>query len=115
MSWSLKASSFMPRRSYADVAVMSVNDYVLARGIRDTRSTLEIWQRDPGPVLAGWLAGAFAIGLVVGVTPFSLLNQMFFVGTLGASISAQLDLAPVASALIEAYAWPDIVRAAAGG
>ena len=38
-----------------------VNDLVLVQGIKDTRNTLEAWNRRPGSVLAGWLAGSFAI------------------------------------------------------
>jgi hypothetical protein len=38
-----------------------VNDLVLVQGIKDTRSTLAAWNREPGTVLRGWLAGALAI------------------------------------------------------
>jgi len=38
-----------------------VNDLVLVQGIRDTRSTLELWNREPGPVLRSWLAGSFYV------------------------------------------------------
>ena len=44
---------------------MSVNDYVLARGIQDTRSTVELWQRNPLPVVRTWFLGALAIALLV--------------------------------------------------
>jgi hypothetical protein len=42
-----------------------VNDLVLVQGIRDTRSTLEGWNRDPGPVLRSWLAGSLAISVLL--------------------------------------------------
>jgi hypothetical protein len=43
--------------------------FVIATGIRSSRSTLERWLRDPGPVLGPWFAGALAIsaGLLVAV------------------------------------------------
>jgi len=42
-----------------------VNDLVLVQGIRDTRSTLELWNREPGPVLRSWLIGSFAVTVVL--------------------------------------------------
>ena len=66
---------------------MSVNDLVLLQGMRDTRETLGAWNRQPWPVLRGWLLGSAAIVafLLVGVwvvarfstpdiTPFSILG-----------------------------------------
>lgn len=43
--------------------------YVIAAGLRSSRSTFERWLRDPGPVLGPWFAGALAIaaGLLVAV------------------------------------------------
>jgi hypothetical protein len=41
----------------------SVNDLVLVQGIKDTRSTLEGWNRDPGPVLRRWTLGSLAISV----------------------------------------------------
>ncbi|MDX6648728.1 MAG: hypothetical protein QOJ97_679 [Solirubrobacteraceae bacterium] len=38
-----------------------MNDLVLVQGIKDTRSTLAAWNREPGTVLRGWLVGALAI------------------------------------------------------
>ena len=38
-----------------------VNDLVLVQGIRDTRATLEVWNRRPGPVLRSWLLGSLTI------------------------------------------------------
>jgi hypothetical protein len=48
---------------------MSANDYVLVQGVRDTRSALEEWRRDPGVLLPKIFAGALAIAvaLLVGV------------------------------------------------
>lgn len=43
--------------------VMDANQYALVHGMRSTRTTLERWQREPLPVLAGWLTGAALIGL----------------------------------------------------
>lgn len=48
---------------------MAADDYVLVQGIRDTRGTLERWQRRPLPVLGRWLglSLAIAIGLIASV------------------------------------------------
>lgn len=42
-----------------------VNDLVLVQGIRDTRTTLAGWNRDPGPVLRAWLLGSLAISVLL--------------------------------------------------
>jgi hypothetical protein len=40
---------------------MSVNDLVLVQGMRDTRLTLERWNREPGRVLRPWFALSAAV------------------------------------------------------
>ncbi len=40
---------------------MSVNDLVLVQGMRDTRTTLARWNRDPWPVLRAWVVGSLAV------------------------------------------------------
>jgi hypothetical protein len=40
---------------------MSVNDFVLVQGLRDTRGALTRWNREPWPVLVAWGAGALAV------------------------------------------------------
>ena len=40
---------------------MSVNDFVLVQGLRDTRGALERWQAHPWPVLRAWLGGALMV------------------------------------------------------
>jgi hypothetical protein len=42
---------------------MSVNDYVLVQGVRDTRSALATWRADPGALLPRIFAGSLAIAL----------------------------------------------------
>jgi hypothetical protein len=42
-----------------------VNDLVLVQGIRDTRTTLAGWNRDPGPVLRAWLFGSLVISVLL--------------------------------------------------
>ncbi len=44
---------------------VSVNDFVLVQGLRDTRSTLEAWNREPWKVLREWLTGSLAIALLL--------------------------------------------------
>jgi hypothetical protein len=40
---------------------MDVNDLVLVQGIRDTRETLDSWNRHPWPIVRGWLLLSTAI------------------------------------------------------
>ena len=42
-----------------------VNDLVLVQGIRDTRSTLAGWNRDPAPVLRSWLLGSLVVSVLL--------------------------------------------------
>jgi hypothetical protein len=44
---------------------MSGNEYALARGLRDTRSTVESWQLGRWSVLGGWAALSFAIAVTL--------------------------------------------------
>lgn len=48
---------------------MSVNDYVLVQGMKDTRSALVQWRREPGVLLERVFAGSLAIAvtLLIGV------------------------------------------------
>jgi hypothetical protein len=54
---------------------VSVNDMVLVQGLRDTRETLEVWNRHPWQALRGWLFLSAAIALV-------LLTAIYLVSTL---------------------------------
>jgi hypothetical protein len=54
---------------------MSVNDLVLVQGMRDTRATLEVWNRSPWAVLRGWMRWSLAIVAV-------LLAAIYVVATL---------------------------------
>jgi hypothetical protein len=56
---------------------MDATAYAFTYGVRHTRETLRIWQRQPGRVLAGWLAGALlaAVGLLLAVLAISSLND----------------------------------------
>jgi hypothetical protein len=49
---------------------MDANQYVLAHGMRQTRSILERWGENPWPVIRTWLIGAMliALGLIGAVT-----------------------------------------------
>jgi hypothetical protein len=49
---------------------MDANQYVLAHGMRRTRSILEGWEKEPWPVIRTWLLGAvvIALGLLAAVT-----------------------------------------------
>jgi hypothetical protein len=43
--------------------LMRADDMVLVAGLRDTRATLEGWNRQPGKVLGTWLAGSVAVSV----------------------------------------------------
>jgi hypothetical protein len=59
---------------------VSVNDFVLVQGMRDTRGALERWNADPWPVLRVWAGGAlvvaslllFAVWVLASVSPVDL-------------------------------------------
>jgi hypothetical protein len=44
---------------------VSVNELVLAQGLRDTRGALRRWGADPWPVVRSWLLGAFAVAILL--------------------------------------------------
>ena len=44
---------------------MQTSDLVLVRGMTDTRTTLDEWNERPGPVVGRWLAGSFAISVLL--------------------------------------------------
>ena len=44
---------------------MQTSDFALVHGLGDTRATLDRWNDRPGPVVARWLAGAFAIAVAL--------------------------------------------------
>jgi len=44
---------------------VSVNDLVLTRGMRDTRTALERWNAEPWPVVGAWFAGGLAVSLLL--------------------------------------------------
>src|SRR3954464_8061836 len=46
-------------------AGMDANQYVLVRGMRETRSILQAWEQEPWPVLRSWLGGAVVIALAL--------------------------------------------------
>jgi hypothetical protein len=62
---------------------MGVNDLVLVQGIRDTRETLEAWNRHPWPVVRAWMLLSLAIGValvgaIYGIATLSRPDQTLF-------------------------------------
>jgi hypothetical protein len=58
---------------------VAVNDFVLVRGMRDTRITLRRWNSDPWPVLRSWVLGATVVacgllGAVMAVASVALAD-----------------------------------------
>jgi hypothetical protein len=66
---------------------MDASAYAFAHGVRHTRTTLRTWQQSPGPVLAGWLAGAAAAA-------FGLLAAVWVVGMLDSGYQQVISLRP---------------------
>lgn len=66
----------MASRQRADAYGVSADDFVLARGMRDTRVALERWNADPWPVLGAWAAGALAVAC-------ALLFAVWVIATVG--------------------------------
>jgi len=64
---------------------MRVNDFVLVQGMRDTRTTLGVWNRAPWRVLRGWL------GLSLAVTAL-LLGAVYVIASLTTPDTLRLTL-----------------------
>ncbi len=64
---------------------MSVNDFVLVQGLRDTRGALERWNADPWPVLRVWVGGALIVASI-------LLTAVWVVASLSLADPTRLDL-----------------------
>jgi len=58
---------------------MDASAYAFAHGVRHTRATLRAWQRRPGRVFAGWVAGssAAAAGLLLAVWAIASLDGSY--------------------------------------
>lgn len=67
---------------------MSANDFVLVQGLRDTRGTLERWNRDPWPVFRAWALLSAAVAA-------ALLGAVWVVATLSPPDPTPLHLAGV--------------------
>jgi hypothetical protein len=65
----------MAAHRVADELVVSADDFVLARGMSDTRDALRRWNADPWPVLGSWVLGALAVagGLLAAVWAIAVL------------------------------------------
>ena len=48
-----------------DARSVQSSDFVLVRGIADTRATLSAWNERPGPIVRGWVLGSLAISLAL--------------------------------------------------
>ena len=69
---------------------MSVDDLVLAQGLRDTRGAFERWRANPWPVVRAWVGGSLAVAslmllavfLIASVSPADL-THLFLPGVSG--------------------------------
>jgi hypothetical protein len=64
---------------------VAADDYVMVRGIRDTRGALTRWNDNPWPVLGSWTAGALAVAI-------ALLAVVWVVATLAPADPTPLSL-----------------------
>jgi Stage II sporulation protein M len=69
---------------------VSVNDLVLAQGLRDTRGAIERWRADPWPVVRAWVGGSLAIASLMLLAVFAIasispadLTHLFLPGVSG--------------------------------
>jgi hypothetical protein len=65
--------------------VMESSDFVLVQGLRDTRATLDDWNRQPWAVLRTWLVGSLAVAV-------ALLGAVWLIATLVTPDSSRLLL-----------------------
>lgn len=65
--------------------VMESSDFVLVQGLRDTRTTLEGWNRQPWAVLRTWLAGSLLVSV-------ALLGAVWLIATIVTPDSSRLLL-----------------------
>jgi Stage II sporulation protein M len=73
---------------------VSVNEFVLVHGLRDTRGALERWNERPGPVLRDWFGGALSVA-------GALLVAVWAIGEI-----ATPDVTPLAIAGLTSEAGP---------
>jgi hypothetical protein len=76
---------------------VSVNDFVLVQGLRDTRGALGRWNAEPWPILREWVGGALLVASL-------LLFSVWVVAEL-----SPVDLTPIGVAGIGSEAGPDDV------
>src|SRR3954452_3658328 len=57
----------VPGKTVGTGAVIGTSreDYVVVKGLRDTRATFAMWHADKWRVLVPWFAGAFAIAVLL--------------------------------------------------
>ena len=82
---------------------MTANQYVFSRGIQATRSTVERWQQNPGPVLRGWATLSLAIAL-------TLLGAVWVVAGLITPDSTPISLPGITEAQVPSAMGPILFR-----
>lgn len=81
--------------------LVAAENFVLIRGIKDTRSTLSVWSADPWPRLRSWLvySGVITVGLLASVLLISKLIDPDPTPLLLPGVHFQASLADVAFVL----------------
>jgi hypothetical protein len=81
---------------------VSVNEFVLVQGLRDTRGALGRWNASPGPVLRQWFAGALLVasGLLLAVWVVASVTQPDLTPVAIPGLSSSPDAGSVVSVLL---------------
>jgi hypothetical protein len=81
---------------------VSVNEFVLVQGLRDTRGALARWNERPGPVLRAWFAGAVAVAcaLLLAVWAVASLTTPDVTPLAIPGVTSEADPADVGSVLL---------------
>jgi hypothetical protein len=93
-----------PPSRAADAALGSSREqFVVIQGLRDTRATFAMWQRDGWRVLVPWFAGALAVAVL-------LLSAVWFISRLVTPNPSPVFLAGVTHPATLQDAWPILYR-----
>jgi hypothetical protein len=102
---------------------VSVNEFVLVQGLRDTRGALGRWNARPGPVLRDWFVAALAVAVALLLSVWAVASLPRAAWTIASRRDEWHDLLAatfatvaiavpmlVAAATWEIYVWPRLWR-----
>jgi hypothetical protein len=104
---------------------VSVNEFVLVQGLRDTRGALGRWNARPGPVLRDWFVAALAVAVALLFSVWAVASLPRAAWTIASRRDEWHDLLAatfatvaiavpmlVAAATWEIYVWPRLLEGA---